>query len=217
MLTALENNWEGEEELRQDILHNAPQAGNNSDMADELLQFVFDTFCDVLHTWSPDKHHNRVRPGTGSAQNYVELTQNQGENGLQATADGRKKGDFIGSSLSVAPMTRSQGVFSLFHTFSKLDYKKLVNGGPITLELADSYFNDPEALEKTTLLIRSFVNSGNQQLQLNTLNPDRLRDAQKHPENYRDLVVRVWGWSGYFVELAKPYQEQIIGRQAFGA
>ena len=217
LLNALENNWDGEEDLRQDILHNAPQAGNNSDLADEMLQIVFDTFCDVLTGWLPGERQTRVRPGTGSAQSYVFLTQNQDANGLHATADGRRDGDFIGSSLSVAPMTRSQGVLSLFHTFGKLNYKKLINGGPITMELADAYFKEPEALEKTVLLVRSFVNSGNQQLQLNTLNPDRLRDAQKHPENYRDLVVRVWGWSGYFVELAKPFQDQIIGRQAFGA
>ena len=66
-----------------------------------------------------------------------------------------------------------------------------------------------------TEFLKAFHRSGCQQLQLNTLDADLLRRAQAHPEEYRDLIVRVWGWSGYFVELEKVYQDQIIGRQAF--
>ena len=66
-----------------------------------------------------------------------------------------------------------------------------------------------------TALIRAFVNSGCQQLQWNVLDPDVLRHAQKYPEQHRDLVVRVWGWSGFFVELDPVFQEQIIGRTSY--
>ena len=67
------------------------------------------------------------------------------------------------------------------------------------------------------LFIRAFVTSGCQQLQLNTLNVDTLRDAQRRPELHKNLVVRVWGWSGYFCELDKAYQDQIIGRHIYGS
>jgi formate C-acetyltransferase len=62
------------------------------------------------------------------------------------------------------------------------------------------------------MLVKSFVLRGGHQLQLNATNREKLIDAQEHPENYRNLIVRVWGWSGYFVELDKEYQDHIIAR-----
>jgi len=181
---------------------------------------LFNEFADALSTYRSARG-GRVRPGTGSAQGYVWMTQAQhappGWRPLGATADGRVAGDYISSSLSPAPGTRVRGILSVFATYGQLDYRRLVNGGPITAELSDTYFADPDSLEKVAMLLRAFVRSGCQQLQLNTLNPGRLREAQQHPDRHRDLVVRVWGWSGYFVELAPAYQNQIIGRQAFTA
>ena len=84
------------------------------------------------------------------------------------------------------------------------------------MELADSLFQGRDAVRKVALFIRAFVQSGCQQLQLNTLNVDTLRDAQRHPELHKNLVVRVWGWSGYFCELDEAYQNQIIGRHIYG-
>lgn len=62
------------------------------------------------------------------------------------------------------------------------------------------------------MLVKSFIDLGGHQLQLNSVNRDTLLDAQKNPEKYRNLIVRVWGWSGYFVELSKEYQDHIIKR-----
>ena len=90
--------------------------------------------------------------------------------------------------------------------------KRCLNGGPLTIEFSDSVFRSDEAIAKVAQLVRSFVLLGGHQLQLNTVNRERMLDAQKHPENYRNLIVRVWGWSGYFVELDKCYQDHIIAR-----
>jgi formate C-acetyltransferase len=65
------------------------------------------------------------------------------------------------------------------------------------------------------MLVKTFVELGGHQLQLNAINRDRLLDAQAHPEQYRNLIVRVWGWSGYFCELDKIYQDHIIRRTEF--
>ena len=89
---------------------------------------------------------------------------------------------------------------------------KVINGGPLTLEFSDSVFSQDDAITKVAQLVRYFVQRGGHQLQLNTVNRERLLDAQKNPENYRNLIVRVWGWSGYFVELDKCYQDHIIRR-----
>ena len=217
LLAALESDYENAEELRQMIKDVPHKVGNNDDYADSLLKRLFEIFADTLSKIEDNGRGGRIRPGTGSAQHYVLMTEKKEGQKLKATADGRKYGDFIGSSLAPSPGVKVRGVLSELETYGKIDYGPLCNGGPITLELADAYFRNEEALLKVVKLIQSFVKLGCQQLQLNTLNPDKLRDAQVHPENYRDLIVRVWGWSGYFVELSKPYQDQIIGRQAFGA
>jgi len=83
------------------------------------------------------------------------------------------------------------------------------------MELSDTVFRDEECLQKVAMLVRTFARLGCQQLQLNTLNVETLLDAQKHPEQHRNLIVRVWGWSGYFCELDEPYQEHIIARHSF--
>ena len=84
----------------------------------------------------------------------------------------------------------------------------------MTLELHDSVFRNEEAIDKVAMLVRAFILMGGHQLQLNAVNSDLLRKAQREPENYRNLVVRVWGWSGYFVELSREYQDHIIARAA---
>ena len=67
-------------------------------------------------------------------------------------------------------------------------------------------------IKKTALLVKKFIELGGHQLQLNSVNREKLLDAQKHPENYPNLIVRVWGWSGYFNELDLKYQNHIIRR-----
>jgi formate C-acetyltransferase len=81
--------------------------------------------------------------------------------------------------------------------------------------VSDSVFRPADSISKVALLVRAFTAAGCQQLQLNSLNVGQLREAQQHPELYRSLIVRVWGWSGYFCELSREYQEQIIARHMF--
>ena len=220
LIRALDADFQGEEALRKILTDGAPKVGNNDDGADDLLVYLFDRFADACAGAGDNGRGGRYRPGTGSAMYYVWLA--QGHDGMHeptvgATADGRRKGAFFSSSLAPSPDVQVQGPLSVLQSFGKLDYKRICNGGPLTMELADSLFRGTEAVEKVALFIRAFVRSGCQQMQLNTLNVDTLRDAQKHPERHRNLVVRVWGWSGYFCELDESYQNQIIGRHIYAA
>ncbi|MBQ4328486.1 MAG: hypothetical protein IJC27_02045 [Lentisphaeria bacterium] len=216
LLEALEKNFEGFDEVRKLLKSCEDKVGCSSELADEMLKFVFDTFAKTLEETDVCRYGARVRPGTGSAMFYVLMTKDKNQPSyLAATADGRKEGDYISSSLSPAPGVKAAGMLSVLQSYSQIDYTRVCNGGPITMELDPVYFQSDEALEKMTEFLKAFHRSGCQQLQLNTLDADLLRRAQAHPEEYRDLIVRVWGWSGYFVELEKVYQDQIIGRQAF--
>ena len=90
-----------------------------------------------------------------------------------------------------------------------------MNGGPLTLEFTAGIFKSDESIKKVAMLIKYFIDRGGHQLQLNSVDPDTMRMAQKDPELYRQLVVRIWGWSAYFVELDKCYQDHVLARQEY--
>lgn len=76
-------------------------------------------------------------------------------------------------------------------------------------------FTDDDCIKKVAMLVKNYITLGGHQLQLNAVNIDKLKDAQLHPENHRQLVVRIWGWSAYFVELDKDYQDHVMKRQEY--
>lgn len=214
LIQAMEQNWHGFEKLRT-MMASGPRVGNDDPAADSELQFLFAEFADACETIMDNGRGGIVRPGTGSAMYYVWLARGQEEMDepvVGATADGRAEGDFFSSSLAPSPGAQVEGPTGILKTYSKLDYTRICNGGPITLELSDSLFQSPGAIGKVAMLIKTFARIGCQQLQLNTLNLDSLLDAREHPERHRNLIVRVWGWSGYFCELAPEYQDHIIAR-----
>jgi formate C-acetyltransferase len=214
LLNAMLSDYAGCEDLRQALLNDGPKVGNNDDRADTILVKLFDWFAEACESGEKNPRGGIMRPGTGSAMNYVFLARQEGM-AVGATADGRHKGDLFSSSLAPSPGVSIRGPFSVLQTYSKIDYSRVCNGGPITMELSDTLFRDEESIRKVAELVRMFARVGCQQLQLNTLNVDTLRDAQKHPERHRNLIVRVWGWSGYFCELDADYQEHIIHRHIY--
>jgi pyruvate-formate lyase len=132
-----------------------------------------------------------------------------------STADGRVRGQPFSANLAPAPGILVHGPISTLQSFAKIDYRRICNGGPITMELSDTVFRDSESIRKVAMLVRTFAQLGCQQLQLNSLNASILLDAKAYPEKYRNLIVRVWGWSGYFCELAPEYQDHIIARSLY--
>ena len=219
LLKALEADFEDFDDIRRQLKDDAPKVGKNDDGTDALLARIFEDFADACEKHSDRAGGRIIRPGTGSAMYYVWLARgapSMKEPVVAATADGRKKGEFFSSSLAPSPGARVRGPISILQTYGKLNYKRICNGGPITLELSDTVFRDSESIHKVGMLIRSFAQTGCQQLQLNTLNVETLKDARAHPENHRNLIVRVWGWSGYFCELSPEYQDHIIGRHMLG-
>jgi formate C-acetyltransferase len=209
------------EALREMLRTVPPKVGNAVRRVDDELAFLFDAFADACEEAEKEglSDGRTIRPGTGSAQFYVFLSGESFpwmvEPTVGATADGRRKGEPFSSSLAPANGVQVRGPLSVLRSFSVIDYSRVMNGGPITMELAPSVFQAPEAYAKLASLIRYFVQTGNQQLQINLLGRETLLDAIKHPERHRNLIVRVWGWSGYFCELAPEFQRQIINRHSY--
>jgi formate C-acetyltransferase len=205
---ALNANFKGYEELRNQLC-NCPKMGNNDDYVDSLGCTIMDIFAKCLAT-KRNQYGGCIRPGTGSAMEYLWAAQV-----VAATADGRYAYTPFSSSFSPAITTRLDGPLSVIQSFTKYDMTKAVNGGPLTMEIHDTTFRNDQGVEKVAELVKAFIELGGQQLQLNSINRDRLLDAQKHPDLYPNLIVRVWGWSGYFNELEVDYQNHIIKRTEF--
>lgn len=218
LIAALDADFYGYEPLRRLLIDEGPKVGNNDDAADAMLTRLFALFADACEAIADNGRGGRVRPGTGSAMYYLWLA--QGHEGMRepvvgATSNGRRRGDPLSANLSPAQHARVRGPISVLQSFAKIDYGRIYNGGPITMELSDAVFRDAESLTKVALLVRTFARLGCQQLQLNTVNVDTLLDAKRHPERHRNLIVRVWGWSGYFCELAPEYQDHVIARHLY--
>ena len=211
LLSALNANFEGYESLRN-LLVACPKMGNNDDRADAVADVLMTAAEDAMHG-KPNGWFGGVwRMGTGSAMEYV-LSAKQ----CPATADGRHDGEAYGCSFSPALGSKLNGPLSVIQSFTKHKMDRISNGGPLTLELHDTVFRNEEGEKKVALLVKAFIHLGGHQLQLNSINRDRLLDAQAHPEDHKNLIVRVWGWSGYFCELDPEYQNHIIRRTEFTA
>lgn len=206
LLSAMDVDFKGCEELRYRLKNECPKMGNDEDGADKYAVFLLNTFADACQGLTNERG-GIFRPGTGSAMYYIWHAKDVG-----ATADGRLAEEPLPANYAPALGTKVAGPMSILRSFAKPDLSRVINGGPLTIEFHDSVFRNDEAITKVAMLVRAFILDGGHQLQLNTVNRDTLLDAQKHPENYKNLIVRVWGWSGYFVELDKCYQDHIMKR-----
>ena len=136
-------------------------------------------------------------------------------NEIGASPDGRLAGEPFGANFSPSLFARINGPFSVVKSFTKPDFSNAINGGPLTLEFASSMFEGEESIKKVAAFVKAFIDMGGHQLQLNAVNTAVMKDAQLHPESHRQLVVRIWGWSAYFVELDKEYQDHVMRRQQY--
>ena len=209
MLDAVDANFENTPELLAKLRNEAPKMGNNEESVDEISVRLLDMFADAL-----DGKRNCEggvwRAGTGSAMFYLWHA-----NDIGASPDGRRKGEPFGTNFSASLFAKIAGPVSVIKSFTKQHFDKAINGGPLTLEFHNSVFNGEDAITKVASLVKFFIDNGGHQLQLNAVNLETMKDAQEHPENYQRLVVRIWGWSAYFVELDREYQDHVIARQEY--
>ena len=207
LISAIKANFVGYEALKAKLL-SYPKMGNADDAADKNGRFLLDAYSEALQ--GKDNGSGGIwRAGTGSALNYVCRAARIG-----ATADGRGCGEPYGANFSPSLHAKITSPTATVRSFTGYDFTKAINGGPLTLELHQSSFT-ADGNKKIAALVKSFIDLGGHQLQLNAVNRDTLLEAKKNPEAYKSLIVRVWGWSGYFVELDEPYQNHVIKRTEF--
>lgn len=206
---ALAANFEGYEDLQR-LLIRAPKFGNNDPYVDTLVNQVLSYVSDVVAE-TPGFH------GAQSTAAAAAVTANIGLGMvLGATPDGRKAGEPISEGgISPAQGRNSSGTTATMLSVAGLDHSKLRHGEVLNMRINPDAVQGEEKLKKFRALILSYVRAGGFLVQFNIVSTETLRDAQLHPENHRDLVVRVATYAAYFVELGPELQNDIIRRLEF--
>lgn len=209
LIYALDTDFADEPELYHLLRYETPKLGQNEDAADANLVRLLDSFAEALKG-KTNEYGGCWRGGTGSAMYYLWMADEIG-----ATPDGRRSDEPFAANYSISLFTQTDGPFSVLRSMTAPDMTKVINGGPLTLEFHDTMFRTPDAVRQIGQFVKQFVLMGGHQLQLNAVNAVTLRDAQKNPEKYPQLIVRIWGWSAYFVELDRAFQNHVIARQEY--
>ncbi|MDD6189386.1 MAG: pyruvate formate lyase family protein [Clostridiales bacterium] len=206
---AIMANWEGYEELRQIINGRAPRYGNGDPEADKYVDFTASTYA------------NAINRGTGPRGRFSAGCYPVTANVIfgwftWATPDGRKFGDPLTDGISNVQGMDKNGPVSFINSVLNFDQSEYGNGTLCNMKFHPTALKGEGGTAKLRAVMQSYFDGGGMELQLNIVSSDTLRDAQVHPENYKDLVVRVAGFSAYFVEVFKGCQDDLIRRTEMG-
>ena len=202
---ALEADFKGYEELQYQLVYHTPKYGNDDDYADEQEVAVFDMYYDALSGHkSPRGGDYRVNMLPTTCHVYFGSV-------TGATPDGRNAWKVLSEGISPVQGVDTNGPTAVIRSAAKIDHIK-TGGTLLNQKFTPSLLSTEEGCMNLVHLIRAYFRMDGHHIQFNVVNADTLRDAQKHPENYRDLIVRVAGYSDYFNDLGEDLQNEIINR-----
>ena len=209
LIQALDADFNGYEKLQYELIYNTPKYGNDDDYADQQAVTVFDIYYDAING----------RPNTRGGNHYINLLPTTSHiyfgSVTGATPDGRKAFKPLSEGISPVQGMDEQGPTSVIKSASKIDHRK-TGGTLLNQKFTPQFFEDEDSYHCLTSLIRAYFTLGGHHIQFNVVDAETLRDAQKHPELYRDLIVRVAGYSDYFNDLGEDLQNEIITRTGQG-
>ena len=205
LASCLSEDWDGAEGRRAYLLSKIPKYGNDDDEVDAMAAKALDHFCDELL-----KHKNyrggAYWPGVFTVGFHVAMGAFAG-----ASADGRHAGDVLGNGITPTNGCAIGGPTAVLNSVTKLPLTRVYNGTNLVMRFNASSLK-PQIL---TALVQAYFRRGGCQIQFNMIDSATLRDAQAHPEEYRDLVVRVSGYSALFTGLSEIAQNEIISRMEY--
>ena len=205
ILEAVTNNFEGNEVMRQYIRYHTPFFGNDDDYADTIASRIYEDLVKAIEG----------RPNTRGGKTYLNMLSTTCHNYFGsvcgATPNGRLAHFAISDGTSPAHGSDSHGPTAVIKSLGKLDQTK--SGGTLlNVRLVPALLRREEDMRKLGSLIRTYFKMGGHHIQFNVVDTETLHDAQRHPENYRDLLVRVAGYSDYFNDMTEQLQNEIIAR-----
>jgi pyruvate formate-lyase/glycerol dehydratase family glycyl radical enzyme len=202
---AIMKNWEGKEDLRQFILNEAPHYGNDNEYTDVFAKWASDVYGDAVSAATGPRC--RYAPGLYPVTAHVLF-------GMitAASPDGRKAGEPLSDGISPVQQMDKNGPTATLKSVSSINQRKFSNGTLLNMKFHPTALSNESGKSKLISLIQAYFSLGGMEMQFNIVSGKTLRRAQEKPEEYRDLVVRIAGFSAYFVELYKASQDDIIKR-----
>jgi len=207
LLETLQNNFEGQEDIRQMLINRAPKFGNDDDLVDGLCNEVLRIYCNEL------RRYRNMRNGPFIGALYHLTANIPFGKRTAATPDGRKSGEPLNDG-GISPVhgRDKKGATAVAKSVGKLDHERVPHGSILNQRFHPSLLEGDDKIKLFQQYIRTFMDLGGWHTQFNVVTSDILRKAQKEPENYRDLVIRVAGYSAYFTQLEEELQNDIIER-----
>jgi formate C-acetyltransferase len=205
LLGALRDDFEGHESLRQVLLNRSPKYGNDDDAADDVMRACFDVFYRAVDGQPNTKggtYHIDMLPTTC----HVHFGSVTG-----AMPDGRRAGQPLSEGISPVQGADRLGPTAVIKSASKMDHLR-TGGTLLNQKFTRPVLEGDAALDKLCGLIRGYFRLDGHHIQFNVIDAETLREAQAHPEAHRNLIVRVAGYSDYFVDLSRVLQDEIIAR-----
>lgn len=194
------------EYIRQLLLNGAPKYGNDIDEVDDLARETALIYCREVQKYK-NPRNGQFQPGLYPVSANVPMGQITG-----ATADGRKAGEPLADGVSPASGRDQAGPTAALNSVAKLDHSIASNGTLLNQKFHPSALSGQEGLNNLSALVRGFFDQKGMHVQFNIVSKEMLQDAQQHPDKYKNLVVRVAGYSAHFVSLDRSIQEDIISR-----
>ena len=204
MLDALKTDFAGCEEIRQTLLNKAPKYGNDDPRADDVAEGIFNAYFDVLNG----------RPNTKGGKYRVNLLPTTVHiyfgSVVGASANGRKAGEALSEGISPSQGADVRGPTAVLRSAARIDHAR--TGGTLLNMKFSPQMLDGDGLERLADLIRSYFKLDGHHIQFNVVDAATLREAQQQPDRHRNLIVRVAGYSDYFVDVGRDLQNEIISR-----
>ncbi len=210
LLEIMGNDFLGYETFRSDLVNNTPKYGNDDDYADDIMRQVFDIYYNAING-RPSRNGGMFRANMLSTTCHIYFGSVCG-----ALADGRKAFEPLSEGISPVQGADRKGPTSVIKSAAKIDHIK-TGGTLLNQKFTPQLLEDEEDLSKLAHLVRSYFKLDGHHIQFNVVKAETLREAQKHPEKYKDLIVRVAGYSDYFVDLTEALQNEIIRRTEHSA
>jgi pyruvate-formate lyase len=196
--------------MRQYLLNRVPKWGNSDHEADQMGKRIADYYCNKVHSFM------NYRGGGCQAALFTLTFAWQGGKLTGALPDGRRAHESLAPGMGASYGRDKNGVTALMGSVAKIDSTQLPNGAVLDVTLHPTAVNGTEGLNALVSLIKAFFAEGGYAVQFNIYDVDTLKDAQRHPENYATLQIRLTGWSVYFTTLSKEEQDQFIARISHG-
>ncbi len=205
LLTAMAADFQGHEQLRHELCSHTPKYGNDDDYADTIAQEVFEAYYDLLNG-RPNTKAGKYRVNLLPTTVHIYFGSVTG-----ALPNGRRAGEPVSEGISPSQGCDTRGPTAVIKSAARIDHAR-TGGTLLNMKFNPQVLAGDDGIEKLAHLIRSYFRLDGHHVQFNVIDARTLRQAQQQPQQYRDLIVRVAGYSDYFVDVGRDLQNEIIAR-----